>query len=338
MAYGGLISIGLCADTHYWPHGRNYVTSDGSLQLQGATQDLLATLFHELRSAQLDMLLHLGDLTCGGGTYDMGPDEFVTTVVDLYRTYQSLDMPVHVLPGNHDSLPGAGGWDAFHDAWGLEPGLGMTVDLPLARLILLNTHGHSSAQIAQAEDFDPVYGWVSDVELNRLEESLSSAGDKPVIIFTHQLLAPWSNHVAWHDYFAIRNAAAVRSVLSRYSNVAAVFQAHAHRFDVRRLPLGRHECTFVILPSLIEYPLAWVQLDFAPNLLRMRLRQLPLPTLQEASRSSGSGQEWRAGRREWWDLTIPLRPATIQPGFPSHSGVAPSTSVYLDSVPSDAGH
>jgi 3',5'-cyclic AMP phosphodiesterase CpdA len=307
MANGGLISIGLCADTHYWPKGENYVTSDGSLQLQGSTQDLLATLFQELRNAQLDVVLHLGDLTCGGGTYDMAPEAFKTTVVDLYRTYQSLDVPVYVLPGNHDSLPGAGGWDVFHEVWGLEPGLGTTLDLPLARLILLNTHGHSPAQIAQAEEFDPVYGWVSSAELARLEEALASAGTRPVLVFTHQLLAPWSNHVDWHDYFAVRNAAAVRNVLSRHRNVAAVFQAHAHRFDVRRLALGDHESTFVILPSLIEYPLAWVQLDLAPELLRMRLRQLPLPQLQDATRTSGRGQEWRAGRPEWWDLTIPLR-------------------------------
>jgi Icc protein len=253
------------------------------------------------------MVLHLGDLTCGGGTYDMAPEVFVTTVVDLYRTYQSLDLPLYALPGNHDSLPGAGGWDVFHDVWGLEPGLGTTIDLPLARLVLLNTHGHSPAQIAQAQEFDPVYGWVSDAELARLDAALAGAGDRPVLVFTHQLLAPWSNHLDWHDYFAVRNAAAVRGVLSRYHNVSAVFQAHAHRFDVRRLALDSHECTFVILPSLIEYPLAWVQLDLAPNLLRMRLRQLPLPDLQAASRASGSGQEWRAGRPEWRDLTIPLR-------------------------------
>jgi hypothetical protein len=117
-----------------------------------------------------------------------------------------------------------------------------------------------------------------------------------------------------------------------------VFQAHAHRFDVRRLALGRHECTFVILPSLIEFPLAWVQLDLAPSLLRMRLRQLPLPELREASRASGSGQEWRAGRPEWQDLTIPLRPAPLQAGSSSYPGVVSSSSVHPDSVPSEPGH
>lgn len=306
MADTGLTSIGLCADTHYWPQGQDYVTSDGSLQLQGSTQELLTALFDDLRRARLDLVLHLGDLTCGGGTYDMAPELFVNTVVELHRMYQGLNLPVYALPGNHDSLPGVGGWDVFHDVWGLEPGLGATIDLPLARLVLLNTHGHSPAQIAQAEEFDPVYGWVCEAELQRLDAALAGAGSRPVLIFTHQLLAPWSHPMAWRDYYAVRNAGAVRAVLSRHQNVSAVFQAHAHRFDVRRLVLGAQECTFVVLPSLIEYPLAWVRLDLAPHLLRMRLCRLPLPELQAATRASGSGQAWRAGRSEWWDLTIPL--------------------------------
>lgn len=311
MANSGLISIGLCADTHYWPQGQDFVTSEGSLQLQGSTLHLLQTLLDELQNANLDLVLHLGDLTCGGGTYEMQPDVFVTTMVDMHRTYQDMQVPVYALPGNHDSLPGTGGWGIFHDVWGLQPGLGATLDVPSARLVLLNTHGHSPAQIAQADGFDPVYGWVSDAELARLDEALATADERPVLVFTHQLLAPWSNHIEWRDFFAVRNAPAVRQVLSRHDNVAAVFQAHAHRFDVRRLALGRTECTFVILPSLIEYPLAWVRLDLDAALLRMRLRQLPLPELLEASRSSGDGQAWRAGRPEWWDLTIPLHPMQV---------------------------
>ena len=171
--------------------------------------------------------------------------------------------------------------------------------------------GHSPAQIAQADGHDPVYGWVSDEELRRLDEALATAGGRRVLLFTHQLLAPWSNHEAWRDFYAVRNAPAVREVLSRHGNVAAVFQAHAHRFDVRRMALGRSECPFVVLPSLIEYPLAWVQLDLDGTFLRMRLRQLPLPDLQEASRTSGGGQSWRAGRPEWRDLTIPLHPMHV---------------------------
>ena len=313
MAQGGPVSIGLCADTHYWPQGQNFVTSEGSLQLQGSTHRLLAALIDELQNAQVDLVLHLGDLTCGGGFYAMTPDVFVSTVADLHRTYQALQFPDYALPGNHDSLPGVGGWNFFQHIWGLQPGLGATLDIAPARLILLNSHGHSPSQIEEADEFDPVYGWVCDAELERLENALHTAGERPVLVFTHQLLAPWSdNHMEWRDFYAIRNAPAVCEVLSRHANVLAVFQAHAHRFDVRRLPLGDSECTFVILPSLIEYPLAWLQLDFQPDSLRLRLRQLPLPELQEATRTSGGGQAWRAGDPEWADLTIPLHPLPIE--------------------------
>jgi 3',5'-cyclic AMP phosphodiesterase CpdA len=307
MANGGLTSIGICADTHYWPDGRDFVTSDGSLQLQGSSKALLAALFDELSRANLDLVLHLGDLTCGGGTYAMSPDVFETAVVDLYQTYQGLKTPVFALPGNHDSMPGAGGWQVFHSVWGTPPGIGMTLDLSKARLVLLNTHGHSPAQIAGAEDHDPVYGWVNDDELARLEESLRTADKRPVLLFTHQLLAPWSSGNGWRDFYGVQNTAAVFELLARYGNVRTVFQAHAHRFDIQQRMVGDRACTFVILPSLIEYPLAWMRLDLSPAAVRLRLNRLPLPDLQEASRLSGTGQSWRAGRPEWWDLTIPLQ-------------------------------
>lgn len=309
MADGGLISIGLCADTHYWPHGQDFVTAEGSLQLQGSTPALLSALFNDLRNANLELVIHLGDLTCGGGTYAMSPEAYSAAVADLYRTYQALRLPVYILPGNHDSLPGSGGWSAFHAVWGLEPGLGMTLDVPHARLVLLNTHGHSPAQIAQAPEYDPVYGWVNDAELHRLEQSLATAGERPVLVFTHQLLAPWSDADGWQEFYGVQNAAAVQTVLARYGNVRAVFQAHAHRFDVRTRRLGGQECLFVVVPSLIEYPVAWVRLDLTRDQLRLRLQKLPLPELQEASRTSGGGQEWRAGRSEWQDFTIALQPS-----------------------------
>ena len=306
MANGGVKSIGLCADTHYWPDGQNFVTSDGSLQLQGSSAELLTSLFQDLSRADIDLVIHLGDMTCGGGTYAMAPEKFVTTVVDLYRTYRSLNAPVYVLPGNHDSTPGSGGWEEFHAVWGAQPGLGMTLDLPAARLVLLNTHGHSAAQIAHADEYDPVYGWVNRHELTRFDEALATAGSRPVLVFSHQLLAPWSSGPQWHEFYGVRNASAVLDIMGHHGNVRAVFQAHAHRLDVNRIDLGDSECTFVILPSLIEYPLAWVRLDLTADAMRMRMQQLPLPELREASRESGSGQSWRAGRPEWWDLTIPL--------------------------------
>ncbi len=234
----GLVSIGLCADTHYWPSGQNWVTADGALQLQGASDALLAALVDDLAQANLDLVLHLGDQTCGGGTYGMPAAEYQRALQQLHHAFATLDTPVHVLPGNHDSTPGAGNWSNFRQLWAVEQGCGMTIDLGPLRLVLLNTHGHSPAQIAAAHEGDPVYGWVDEAELGRLEAALATAGERPVLLFTHQLLYPWSNRAGWQDYYGVENAQAVLGLLERYGNVRAVFQAHAHRFDLQAVALG----------------------------------------------------------------------------------------------------
>ena len=112
--------------------------------------------------------------------------------------------------------------------------------------------------------------------------------------------------IGGQNLFGVQNGEAVLAILARHATVSAVFQGHAHRLDVQALALGGRPCTFVVLPALIQFPLAWVRLDLSPAAVCMRLQPLPLPELRDLSRVSGSGQEWRAGRPEWWNYTIPL--------------------------------
>ena len=193
------VSIGLCTDTHLWLGGEHDRSEHGGLQLQGASEVLLATLVDELAAAKLDLVLHLGDLTCGGGGYAMPVDAFQATLDWIHAGFARLDTPVHAIPGNHDALPGAGGWGYVSQLWGLEPGLGLTIDLPAARLVLLNTHGHTPAQIAEAEECDPIWGWVSEQELARLDDALGTVGERPVLLFSHQLLQPWRGGDRWAE-------------------------------------------------------------------------------------------------------------------------------------------
>ena len=94
--------------------------------------------------------------------------------------------------------------------------------------------------------------------------------------------------------------------MARYKNVRAVFQGHAHRLDVQRVQIGEVACTFIITPAVIEYPVGWLLLSLEPDCLQVRLQRLPLFDLAETSRSSGEGQTWREGRREWQNLRIEL--------------------------------
>lgn len=299
-------SIALCSDTHFWWGGEHYRLNDGRTQLQGATAELEAALLQSLGEAAPDLLIHLGDCICGGGSFGMPVEQYHAALAQLARFAGQAPAPFYALPGNHDCVPG-GDWAHFAALWqDASPGQGYTVDVPGARLVLLNTQGHSPAQIAAALPDDPVYGWVADGEAARLEEALATAGGRPVLIFLHQLLQPWAGRGRWHEMYGVKNGDLVLDLLRRYGNVRAVFQGHAHRLDVQTVRLGAKACTFVVAPSLIEYPLGWLALQIGPTEASVTLQRLPLPALAHLSLNSGSGQAWRQGEPAWQRFTIDL--------------------------------
>jgi 3',5'-cyclic AMP phosphodiesterase CpdA len=299
--------IGLCADTHFWQNGVSFVDANGSLQLQSNSDQLLSTLLAELEAAQVDLVLHLGDVTCGGGFFEMPREDFYAALDYVHGRFSQLSAPTYAVPGNHDCPPGGGDWSYFERLWGLSSGIGMTIDLPMARLVLLNAQGHQEDQIDEARPTDPAYGWVNETELLRLEEALASAGGRPVLLFCHQLLRPWiSNHNEWAYFYGVKNAQAVLDIMARYSNVRAVFQAHAHRLDVHVAAVGARPCYFIVSPAIIEYPLAWLALELTPGRLQIQLRRLPIPELAAISLHSGVGQGWRSGLPQWADMAIEL--------------------------------
>ncbi|MEZ4613866.1 MAG: metallophosphoesterase, partial [Caldilineaceae bacterium] len=173
-------TVAVLSDTHYWPAGVEQVGSSGSVQVLAAGDEILAALAAELDELQPDAILHLGDVTCGGGTYAMGDGAFEDALRHVQSLLRARSAPVFALPGNHDCYPGGSDWAFFEEMWGLSAGQGWTVDTPVARLVLLNAQGHSAAQITAARHADdgpadPVYGWVNEAELARLDQALAGA-------------------------------------------------------------------------------------------------------------------------------------------------------------------
>ena len=301
------LRVGLCTDTHYWPGAEDQVGAAGNLMFQSHFEQIQDALIADLAAADLDQVIHLGDVTCGGGTFLMSESAFEATVVQSRKKLQTLPAAVHALPGNHDCPPGGGDWSFFEEQWGLKSGQGKTIDFPNVRLILVNAQGHSTMQIEEAKPSDPIYGWLNDAELARIEEALSTAGTRPVVLFMHQCLyQPTANLDYWADYFLIKNRKALLALMERFGNVRAVFQGHAHRFDVQTSTIAAKPCTFVISPPLAEYPLAWLLLTIDSTQLHVSVRPLPLPALSEEGRQSGAGQSWREGLPERQEFTIEL--------------------------------
>lgn len=297
--------IALCSDTHFWPGApQNYGAEQE--QLQTWSEKIQGTLLTELELAAPDLILHLGDITCGGGHFNMPDTAFFKTLRTTVEAFRSLPGKFYALPGNHD-CPQGGDWRHAEALLGLEPGQGYTLDTPEARLILLNTQGHSPEQIQATLPHDPTYGWVNEAELARLAGDLQTAGARPALVLTHQLLRPWVGSKPWQELYRVANAAAVLDILAQAGNVRAIFQAHAHRLDVQQAPLGAEACWFVVMPAIIIYPMAWLQLDLSPEAIQVELKPLPLPELAELSRTKGEGHAWRAGQPEWQNFVIPLR-------------------------------
>jgi len=303
MTHPSPIRIAVCADTHFWPGAeQRFGLTRG--QLQPWSEQIQESLLAELRAAAADLVFHLGDLTCGGGSFGMPIKLFYTTLDETVAAFAALPGGFAILPGNHD-CPAGGDWSDAEKRFGLGPGLGQTIDLPTARLVLLNAQGHAQEQINAALPGDPTYGWVNAAELARLSDALATAGDRPVLLFVHQLIRSWIGEQEWWPFFGTENAADVLAVLAQHSNVRAVFQAHAHRLDVQQAAIGNGACWFVVGPAIIEYPLAWLQLALWPGQLRVTMQRLPLPDLAQTS-LDGSGEAWRAGRPEWQNFTIKL--------------------------------
>jgi len=320
---GGVTRIAVCSDTHVWDIPAPVVNGEGSVQQLDASHVLAQTAVECMDDLRPAATLHLGDQTSGGDFFGMPHEEFTAEVRWLREMMQSMRATVYALPGNHDCPEHTADWSVITTAWGMTPGLGQTLDVDSTRIILINTQGHTADAIAEfreeqvkaakAEGWyyeqmpagDPVAGYVGDSELLRVEEALATAGKRRVILCAHQLLAPWSewSPTPWRGLYGVENAAAVLELARTYGNVAAVLQGHAHRYDVRWAKVGERDCAFVVLPAIIEWPLAWLSLELSAESVEIELRPLPRPELA-ARGNLYSDVRWRAGRPEWRRVRI----------------------------------
>ncbi|MCL4832636.1 MAG: metallophosphoesterase [Caldilineaceae bacterium] len=297
--------IALVTDTHCWPESQHCFGQEGE-QLQPWFETIHTAFLEDVRSSGPEILIHLGDFSCGGGTFAMPDADFFAIMQRVNKDFDDSVLHFYGVPGNHDCPAGTNDYSFCEKLLGLSPRLGRTVDTAYARLIFLHSQGHSDEIRRAVLPKDPTYGWIGDAELARLDADLASAGSRPVILFTHQLLHPWANSALYRDLYATANSPAVREILAKYGNVRAVFQGHAHLLDKQEVMLGHSPVSFVVAPSLIQFPLGWLLLSLSPRVLRVQYRALALAELSERSRLAGSTSDWRAGDPAWQDFSIAL--------------------------------
>ena len=160
-----------------------------------------------------DAVVLTGDLT------DFGrPAEYA----HLRQLLAPLDMPLYLLPGNHDDRAHLRA--AFPDHRYMMQGefIQYAVDIGPLRLIALDTliPGESGGQLC-------------DLRLQWLRETLAASAGRPVVIAMHH--PPFRTLIGHMDKIGLQaGAEALQEIVSQYSNIERIICGHLHRvIDVR---------------------------------------------------------------------------------------------------------
>jgi Icc protein len=174
-------------------------------KMRGVNTDasLVASLEHALADPHRpDLILATGDLV---------QDESRQGYERFRELLGQPGVPVHCLPGNHDSQEAMQA--VLSDAPFHFCGIG---DYPPWRLILLNS------RIASDDG-----GFLATQELEKLQQALTTHRDGHVLIALHHQPVPMGSR--WLDTVGLRNAAAFFAVTDRHPQLRAIVWGHVHQ-------------------------------------------------------------------------------------------------------------
>lgn len=155
-----------------------------------------------------------GDLT------DFGRAAEYAYLADLLAP---LDMPVYLLPGNHDDRDQVRRSFPAHHWLGPEGGfIQYSVPVGALRLVVVDTCEHGKP-----------HGTLDAPRLQWLEETLEACRDQPVVIAMHH--PPFATLIGhMDDVGLLQGAAELEAIVARHPNVERVICGHLHRaIDVR---------------------------------------------------------------------------------------------------------
>ena len=155
-----------------------------------------------------DVIAITGDLTDGGT-----PDEYAV----LRELLAPLEMPVYVIPGNHDQREALRA--AFADHRYLSESsefIQYAIDDHALRIVALDTviPRESSGELCEKR-----IAW--------LDRTLAAAPDRPTVVLMHH--PPFTTFIAHMDAYGLRNPEALLPVIERHPQVEAILCGHVHR-------------------------------------------------------------------------------------------------------------
>lgn len=186
-------------------------------------------------------------------TGDLSEDGSPGSYLRLRELLLEYGAPVYVIAGNHDSVQSMRRF-LVGGAVSMEP----HVDVDKWRIIFLNSKVE-----------DKPYGYLSDSELQRLEQTLAEENDRPAVICLHH--SP--TRPCPSTGCQLKNEQAFLDVLDSHQNVRAVLSGHSH-LELQRqshttvlltTPATSSQCVHAQLGASVDHEDFWASHEFDPS-------------------------------------------------------------------------
>ena len=191
------------SDLHIKARGElSYRVVDTAGMLRACVNHVLAL------KQQPDAVAITGDLTDGGL-----PEEYAL----MRELIAPLEMPVYLIPGNHDKHDVMRAAFANHDYLRQSPGfVQYVIEAHPLRIVAIDTviPGESGGALGEEG-----IAW--------LDRTLARAPDRATVVLMHH--PPFTTHIGHMDAYGLRNPEALAAVIRRHPQVERILCGHVHR-------------------------------------------------------------------------------------------------------------
>ncbi len=185
--------------------GRVIQSEQGPIDLH---ERMLAAVAHiKKMTPQPDLLMVTGDLSNHGNEADY---------IRVREALQQLQMPIHIIPGNHDRRTMLRKVFADHTYWPSEGFVQYVIEGYPLRIICLDT-------LADGQH----YGMLCEERLAWLAARLDEERERPSLIFMHH--PPFTTGLCYPDQLMCRNGEAFGDIIARHPQIQAIICGHVHR-------------------------------------------------------------------------------------------------------------
>ncbi len=185
--------------------GRVIETSSGPIDLHDRMLEAVAHL--RGLTPQPDLIMLTGDLSNHGNEADY---------IRVREALRTLDVPVYIIPGNHDRRDTLRRVFAEHTYWSDDKFLHFTLEAYPLRIIALDTLLTDSHE-----------GMLDEERLAWFEARLQEEPERETAVFMHH--PPFKTGLYYQDTLMCRNGGAFGEIVARHPQIQALMCGHVHR-------------------------------------------------------------------------------------------------------------